>query len=311
MTFEDFLEWFSARLKKAEEAGAPVPFDLEPLGTFSRIRELLEKAHVFLLDTTVEETKLMEEIGQDVLEELKTTLPCPFDNFAIVQRAGAEGPWRFYWVLRVVKYGTWFPVEGARPENQFLLWIYGSEADPLPDLTSAIRFWYVGGEGVNISIAESSITQYRKGTGVTEGDIVRNLHTIVVAVMLSIGAISHPANYRVERTALLSPREERRAARGEPRPARKKPHFIIVDHERLVNLNPATRRSDDSRASPVAHARRGHWRELAERCRRARVEGKTRIWIGDTYVGPREFADEKNRYVVFLSGQKTADPTIE
>ena len=49
-------------------------------------------------------------------------------------------------------------------------------------------------------------------------------------------------------------------------------------------------------------------RRVRKRCREPRAEGKTKIWIGDTYVGPREFADEKNRYIVFLPGQKTTDP---
>ena len=117
---------------------------------------------------------------------------------------------------------------------------------------------------------------------------------------LLIAAISHPANYVVRVTPDLTPREERRAKQGHPRPIQKTPHFIVVDHEVLTALNPNRRSSEAGHASPVPHYRRGHWMKLAERCRHARLLGKNRVLVRDTFVGDANFRGDKNFYEVLL-----------
>ncbi|MBI2901237.1 MAG: hypothetical protein HYY17_13725 [Planctomycetes bacterium] len=311
MTFEDFLESFFAKLKKGVPPGLGVPLELAPLGDYARIRSLVEDAHLFLFDLMADEVEFMRGIGHDVLEDLRTaSLPCPFDNFAIVSRPGEAEPWQFHWLLRTERFAAWPEAhpETARKEH-FVLWISGSDLAHPPDFFSAIRFWYVGGggEGVPVAISRESVARFARSQGRTEEEMLRGLQTLVGGVLLEVGAISHPANYVVRREPLLTPREERRAAAGAPRSVRKRPHLIVIDHDGLLELNPATRSPQGTHASPVPHARRGHWRRLSELCTRARAEGKTRTWVGPTYVGQREFGDGKNRYRVLLP--KPASPS--
>jgi hypothetical protein len=122
----------------------------------------------------------------------------------------------------------------------------------------------------------------------------------VQKAILRVAVISHPANYIVSTTPSLTPREERIKKERGVMPIRKRPHYIVIDREDLVNLNPATRAPDGTHASPIPHSRRGHWRRLSERCTAARAAGRTKTWVADAYVGEREFADEKNRYRVVL-----------
>lgn len=121
----------------------------------------------------------------------------------------------------------------------------------------------------------------------------------VMPMLERVALVAHPANYIVRTSPKLTPREERRHKEKSELPVRKRPFYIVINHDRLVSLNPANAREGGHR-SPVPHARRGHWMELAERCRLARAEGKTRVWLKQVYVGERQFEDEKNRYRVFV-----------
>jgi hypothetical protein len=134
--------------------------------------------------------------------------------------------------------------------------------------------------------------------------VAGELGRIVEDAMFRAALISHPANYIVERTPRLTGREERRGIGGEPRPIRKRPHFIVIDSEGLSDL-----RQDSlsmGHRPPVPHARRGHWMRLSERCRLAREQGRTKTWVRETYVGEREFSDPINKYRVFLSAKELA-----
>jgi hypothetical protein len=114
-----------------------------------------------------------------------------------------------------------------------------------------------------------------------------------------VALISHPANYVVRTAPKLTPHEERRRVSKGIFPLQKKPHYIVIDHETLVDLNP--REPAGTHRPPAPHARRGHWRRLADRCHQAKASGKQRIWVGETYVGATEFEDERNRYEVILN----------
>jgi hypothetical protein len=301
VTFQDFLEHFYSALKKGVPAGLGVPAELAPLGGYDRIRALVEQAHVFHLEAPGDEAAFMKEVGQDAVEDLQNTIPVPFDSFAIVQEEGDSGHWQFRWVLRLAKAGAWSGSNNLfEGDNHFLLWVYSSAAGRPPDFFSSMRFQYLGGKGIEVRLSLDSVQRFAQGLQRTSIEAQAALQSIVTGILLEIGAISHPANYILERTPALSPREERQGTRGESRPFKKRNHFIVVDHDQLMELNPATRSSTGMHASPIPHARRGHWRRLAEGCSKARAEGKTKVWVGPTYVGEREFGDEKNWYRLLL-----------
>jgi hypothetical protein len=117
--------------------------------------------------------------------------------------------------------------------------------------------------------------------------------------VVRVALISHPANYVVRTAPKLTPHEERRRVSKGIFPLQKKPHYIVIDHETLVDLKP--REPAGTHRPPAPHARRGHWRRLADRCSNAKASGKQRIWVGETYVGATEFEDERNRYEVILN----------
>lgn len=111
--------------------------------------------------------------------------------------------------------------------------------------------------------------------------------------------ISHPANYIVKETPLLTPHEERRVAKGKTFPDAKRPRYIIVDHDVLTgHLMPR-----GTHKTPVPHQRRGHWMRLAERCVHAKAQGLEQVWVRPCYVGETDFETEGRRYQVLLDFQ--------
>jgi hypothetical protein len=121
--------------------------------------------------------------------------------------------------------------------------------------------------------------------------------------------ISHPSNYIIKTSPTLTPHETHRVNSGHSISARKRPYFIVVDHDVLVRMRrgiPAEGAEID-RASPTPHHRRGHWARLAERCRHARLLGKNRVWKRPAFVGDTKFQDEKNFYEVLLDFNKQPD----
>lgn len=302
MTFQDFLEHFYAALGKAELGPGLVPQELAPLGGPPQIKKLIEEAPVFHLDAEADEAAFLREVGQDVLEDLQSTFPVPFDNFAVVQEEGSSGHWQFRWLLRLAERGTWTDANGLFGERgQYLLWVYSSASGAPLGFHSSVRFQYVGGRNIEVLLSPASTDRFARGLGRTTGEAQEALRSIVTGVLLEVGAISHPANYIVERTPALSPREERQVRNGSPRPAKKRSHFIVVDHAELRELNPATRASAGRHASPLPHARRGHWRRLAESCRVLRAQGKDKVFVRPAFVGEREFGAGRMKYRVLLT----------
>lgn len=141
MTFEDFLESLYARLKRGLPPGSGVPPELAPLGDYGRIASLVEQAHVFLFEMDIDDPQFMQTVGKDALEDLRTTLPLPFDNFAIVKRApDSDGLWAFTWVLRLesaVPAGVELP---ADLKDALLLWPTMSGLDGPPSFLAAIAW---------------------------------------------------------------------------------------------------------------------------------------------------------------------------
>lgn len=301
MTFQDFLEHFYAALGKAALGPGSIPQELAPLGGPARIKQLIVEAPLFHLDADADEAAFLKEVGQDVLEDLQSTFPVPFDNFAVIQEEGSSGHWQFRWLLRLAEHGTWSDANGLFGQRgQYLLWVYSSAGGAPLSLHSSVRFQYIGGRSIEVLLSPASIDRFARGLGRTTEEAQEALRAIVTGVLLEVGAISHPANYIVERTPALSPREERQLRTGAPRPAKKRSHFIVVDHAELRELNPATRAFASSHASPVPHARRGHWRRLAENCRISRAQGRNKVFVRPAFVGEREFEAGRMKYRVLL-----------
>ncbi len=306
MTFQDFMESFFSKWRREFPSEGPLPPDLAPLGDYARVRSLFEEAHLFHLKIDDEEISHLQTIALDLVKDITTVFPCPFDNFALVEEPTEPGgAWILTWILRLGRVASWPNEIFARSgQNHFLIWPCIFEPGEKLDLDTAIRFFYTGDKPVPFRVADDTVLRLTQGSVAEDGAMRGTCKISVLRTIMHVAAISHPANYIVERAPLLSPREARQTSAGRLRPDRKRPHFIVIDHDGLVQLNPVTRHPTGSHASPVPHSRRGHWRRLSERCTAARAAGETKIWVDDTYVGEREFSDEKNRYSVRLGNIK-------
>ncbi len=223
MTFEDFLESLYGRLRRPVPRGAGVPPELAPLGDYRRLATLLAQAHVFLvdIDIDIDDAEFIRTIGRDAMQDLQSTLPLPFDNFAI-RKQGERGQWIFSWILRIERH---LPPNTLPPDDlrdALFLWHTSSELSDLqPVFNSGIVWSHVGGPELRIEVTEASLERFRQARGCSLAEVKNDVMVVATAAMLEISAISHPANHIVERTPNLTPREARRVAAGEPRPARK------------------------------------------------------------------------------------------
>lgn len=288
MSFQDLLWHLDAVFAQIRTLGAPIA-----LPPFS-------ETYVFYLG----EDERMDEVldvlwGPELTEEAKDWILMPFKDVTMVEKLTRNNG-REVWVVSRV-------IEATAPngEGQPFL-VFGYELTNLSDRSEphASQFWYRGcapddepfrglvGKRVKYELTRNLFMEI-PGLPDEENDL-----GACEAMVRMIVAISHPANYVVKVSPRLTPREERREKQGRANPA-KKPHFIVIDHEVLVNLDPRRRRSTGTHASPVPHHRRGHWRRLADRCVHARQRGH-RIPVRPSYVGDRKFEDQKNFYEVLL-----------
>lgn len=295
MTFQDFIESLTWRLRKAAvlpSSPASLPEAVARLGGARAVVDQIERAPIFLLGEGDEVVRVIEELRRDLVEDLADGLMIPFPSIAVALELSTG--WMFHWLHRLGE-----GVQGDRFAH-----LSFDEKHAFPGFPDLVEFEFGGrkGEEFRIHVREETVERYRRvDRDRSIEETTQDIAKIVGDTMIEVALISHPNHYLVERTPALSPREERQAARGEPRPLRKRPHFIVIDYDGLVDLNPATRVPAGAHRPPVPHERRGHWMRLSEKCHHARAAGKTRVWVRETYVGEREFADGKNRYRVFLS----------
>jgi len=312
-TFFDFVEHADAILRKGLvfRKGEVIPS--------------LTQSHIFHLGDDEEVTKVATDLRDDLMKDIVHRVPFPFEDTTMISTIPGTG-----WVMdRVLDLGFGsFQV----PKNAFL-----DTRDPnvleenaeqlLEELLhrDKAQFFNVIRIEENVGFATMwTIAYYGAIAGVfsftalDEHEYIYGheaaaksphythlqdmVHTNVSAIIRQTALISHPSNYYVKIEPRLTPREERRAARGEPRPIRKAPHFIVVDHEQLCDLNRA--HGGGTHASPVPHHRRGHWRRVAERCINAKLRGE-KTWVRPTYVGQTRFEDEKAIYNVLMDWKKS------
>lgn len=321
MGFQDFLEHVDRDIRQLRNwiAGEP----RLKVNADEHLPEL-SKTHLFHMGDDEDIVAAIRPIEQEIMDECREGIPMPFSDVACVSSVDVAGVPR--WIMdRVILNPASVPIEPpedmrqelekkGRRVLQRLLVIRHSEYDYVlmgkdVVIPSIWQLWYVGVEGEKtfhmISAADPLYEAMFRNTnpGVDPFQAFHRLAKESIPILEQLAAISHPQNYVVRVTPQLTPREARRAERGEPRPVRKSPHFIVVDHEVLSGMN--RQRSTGTHASPVPHERRGHWRRLSERCRQARLLGRDKIFVRPSYVGERVFQDDKNQYEVLLDFGKT------
>lgn len=301
MRFEDFLERLSARVPRTlREVGiGKLPEELRLFGFAQALIDLFERAHIFNLGDGEGIEQAAEEILPDLVAECRGDVPAPFDNMLVFCDTGRG--WSCEWHIRAYAYLP--PEVAALPQMDRLRILVDLSEPVLESALLQLVAGYVLAPPVEgrprIIVTPGSIQRARlflEGHPERAGE---QLADDVFRAAVRVALIAHPANYIVRRTPKLTPHEERRKVKG-IFPTRKKPHYIVIDHQELLDLNPGTRPTESHR-SPTPHARRGHWRRLSDRCRLAKESGKSMIWIGESYVGAKDFEDEKNRYTVLLN----------
>lgn len=289
MALGDFLARVDAAFRREEKA-------LRLMGPFDRTR-------VFVLGDDWEFTQSIEDIWTDIQEDirLRGRIPMPFPDIACVSWIRPDTPPNRLlgeenlvikepdWVLDRIMEVPKEEIDRLIPEfldipnlgdEKVVQWfaivrIHGLYPKAIP--------WFGGFCQV--------IEDGRVKVAAPEG-----LSQELATICRQVAAISHPMNYVVRVEPELTPHEARRVASGKRYPAAKRPHYIVIDHEVLVDLR--RQASGGTHAPPVPHERRGHWRRLAERCRKARSQGKDRTWVRPAWVGDPEFVVGRNRYVV-------------
>jgi len=303
-----FIESAHAAYKKIQESPLELgPWRLPPL----------DQSHIFYLGEDEDFTSAIGDIRVDLHEEMQDGVPMPFRDVSvvtIVRKALNEGeeqklheaimggkapPSRpimedgepVLIMDRLIEVGPENPaikevIHWGGPEVVKIVkqWFVMSRFHGYPGFKSAPLAWSLGYVGIGPGGYVRTLTL----------EAVRPMGQNIVSNLEQVAAISHPANYVVKVTPELSPKEARKVAAGKPRPPQKRSHFIVVDHEVLVGM----RRGEGTHASPIPHQRRGHWMRLGERCRHARLLGKNKVFVKETFVGERTWADPKNLYEV-------------
>jgi len=292
VTLADFLESvFGSVRRHAKEMRGEVPPPVATLGSRLEIADRIERSPLFVLEDGPGLVRFVDEFREDLVEDLAVGLMTPFPSVAVA--FNWRDAWRLNWIIRL---------GSGEAGDRFLLVSFGENARDLPGFPQALEFEFAGKKDGQflIHLAGETMARYLRVDRRPAGQVSPEIGGVVEAAILRVAAISHPANYILETTPLLTPREERRVERGERRPVRKKRHYVVIDHEGLADMTPRAP-AEGSHSSPIPHARRGHWMRLSERCREARAQGRDRVWRREAFVGPREFADESNRYRILLS----------
>lgn len=311
VSFQDFLEFSGACFKRH------LGDDFLPIS----------ESHVFHLGDDEKVQDAMDDIWEDLKGEMAEIVPLPFDDTTCISRVPYPDG-RTGWVLDRILEMPMLP--GDR--EKFLKSVSGMDAATLKSLEARglpkrvytiLRIeegidqvacwatWYMGTTDTGFILSSSPVLHthelvYAHGDSPEARSFVMWAMLESRPILRQAAMISHPMNYIVKVTPALTPKEDRKVKAGALRPLRKAPHFIVVDHEVLTTMNPSG--PQGTHASPVPHHRRGHWKRLAERCRKALFMGKSKVWVRPTYVGERVFSDEKHLYEVMLDFNRKPEP---
>lgn len=261
--------------------------------------------HVFYMGDEPKLLESLETIREDLVEEAAKEIPMPFPDTTVISKNPNTNVWIVSrWIENPPEISSQeVGQSGAASSQRLFMLDYLVTNSRKHWYPVGMTFWHSPTEMGRLASSRSAVlnTDERRIDTLAE-EAVGAFAGSNITGLCSLVAISHPMNYLVLVTPRLTPREERKAKQGVPRPVEKTPHFIIVDHEVLCQLNP--KKPMGTHASPIPHHRRGHWMRLAERCRHARLLGEEKVFVKPTYVGDRLFSDEKNHYEVILENRK-------
>lgn len=301
MRFAEYLERVLSKTTKGLETTGirSLAQDLQLLGSTQVLRDLLEQAHIFNLGEGEDLDRAAQDILPDLVDECREDIPAPFDNMLVLCDLGPRG-WSCEWHIKAGRYLS--PHVADMPQLHRVRYLIDL-SEPVLDLPpisvmAAYTVNPVNGQP-GIILTPDTVRRGARVFGEREAAVGSSMSQDIFRAVMKVALISHPANYVVRTSPKLTPHEERRRVSKGIFPLQKKPHYIVIDHESLVDLNPQS--TGGTHRSPTPHARRGHWRRLADRCLHAKASGKQQIWVGETYVGATEFEDERNRYEVLVN----------
>jgi hypothetical protein len=265
----------------------------------------LSESHVFWLGDDEDFNKHVQSVFEDVASEINEKIPMPFSDVSmvsVIKYFGLGEVWtldRLFenpaFLAELVPGGDTSPITA---EQKFLIVRYQVNLllpelahKPEPILTWMVGYLGVDGQTMSVEIAPDITLLKLAGKKLPHQQLLGETKVI----FFQTAAISHPANYIVQVTPELTPKEERKVAAGKPRPGQKPVHFIVVDHTVLVRMRAE---GGGTHASPVPHERRGHWRRLSERCRHAKLLGRDRILVRPAIVGDFVWKGQRNVYEV-------------
>lgn len=301
MTFQDFLEYAEARMRRG-------------VGEMS-VYSSLAKTHVFYMGEDEKIEASAREIWEDLKDDMRERVPLPFADLACVSKVFHKDRKEYGYIMDRIIEAPMLPSERSVPievPKDAAPWVReAADRGPTQKLAICraeqwsdqvvswiILFYGVEEGSLMMVVAPSGRMSQETGIVSFEGDLLDFFQKESRAVVKQVSMISHPTNYVVEVKPELSPKEARRASAGKAVSVRKAPHYIVVDHDGLQELRRPV--LGGTHAAPVPHHRRGHWMKLAERCRLARELGRERVWVRPTFVGDPEFSDGRNKYVVRL-----------
>lgn len=316
LSFQDFIASVDAKIRKFREIASPVKLNFDWKDAPKSLGDLIpdfRETHLFHLGDDETILEAIRPIREDLAEECRFKIPMPFRDVSCVSIVPWKG--KNYWILdRLIE----SPVGRKPPTNaeelrskglelrQHFLIIRHTENDERLAMGISTPMvwdcWFLGASASSYNIMTmpdvwcQAVLEDQVGKA-NAYKVFERLGQETIPILEQLAVISHPQNYVVKVVPDLTPREARRALRGEPRPIQKSEHFIVVDHDVLVRMS---RPAGGTHASPVPHERRGHWRRVAERCRMAREGGRDKVFVKPTYVGERVFSYEKSRYEVVL-----------
>src|ERR1041384_7296790 len=104
MTFADYLECVTAKVRRALEELEPAnaPLELRVFPSKEHVLELFTRAHLFNLGEAEDINQAGEELKNDLLDDFENGVPSPFENMAVVFHR-PEG-WGYEWHVKLSGY---------------------------------------------------------------------------------------------------------------------------------------------------------------------------------------------------------------
>ncbi len=308
MTDQDFLDYCERTLKDARDTfPGIIPNFSHFLPPGSASLSSIRNTNIFFLGKDKEVSTAIESEKDFLLQELTEDYPLPFPDTACITRMDDDS----FLMDRIVE-APYICGKKEFQDEAFKLGLKLRNAVMITRVSEKIPiplFFYTihcgprtdgkpGSIGLVGTPSVDALFMEKLGRRTTKEEAA----DFVNPIMLQLALISHPANYIVKVTPSLTTHEKHLSEKGRERAIRKLPHYIVVDHDVLVELR---RSPSGTHASPVPHKRRGHWARLADRCKKAFAEGRYTLVGGVpkihkrwAQIGDPAFGDENNQYLV-------------